>query len=105
MRAGGQCPGPVPGGRAGGGHPQGLEGDRRGKDSALPRGFDGGGVLRPPKDPEALAQALIGLLKDEELRRGIGSRARQRILEEYDIKNTAERLVEFYGSICKKEGR
>ena len=88
-----------------GGIPQVLEGDRRGKASSLPRGFDGCGVLLPPKDPEALAQALIGLLKDEELRRGIGSRARQRILEEYDIKNTAERLVEFYGSICKKEGR
>ena len=96
-----------------GGIPQVLEGGDHAGDKAregaengglpLPRGFDGCGVLLPPKEPEVLAEVLIRLLQDETLRREVGRRARERVLQEYDIKNTADRLVEFYGKVCKKE--
>lgn len=88
-----------------GGIPQVLEGGKRvdAEDNSLPRGFDGCGVLLPPKDPKTLAETLILLLREETLRERIGRRARNRILQEYDIKNTVDRLVYFYGKVCKKE--
>ena len=35
------------------------------------------GVSVPPGDPEALAQAVIGMLEDEERRRALGTAARE----------------------------
>ena len=101
-----------------GGIPQVVEGNRpakngggvrgRAKESigqlSLPRGFDGCGVLLPPKAPGVLADVLIRLLRDEGLRKRGGERGRQRIMQGYDIKNTADRLVVFYERVCKKEG-
>jgi glycosyltransferase involved in cell wall biosynthesis len=41
------------------------------------------GVIVPVEDPEALAEAIIGLLQDSAQRERFGSAARQRVQDEY----------------------
>lgn len=63
--------------------------------SDLPTGVrfvnqDGGtGMLVPPGDPNALAEALNELLEDDQLRAGLGKAARLRVEQEF----TAERMI------------
>ncbi|RLE96431.1 MAG: glycosyltransferase family 1 protein [Thermoprotei archaeon] len=54
------------------------------------------GVLVPPGDPEALAEALRALYEDEELRAQMGRRGRARILELYDWRVVIRHLEEVY---------
>ena len=56
-------------------------------------------VLVPPADPEALAEAVIGLLEDEPRRRALGEAARAVAAERYSWKTIAARLVEIYGQV------
>lgn len=56
------------------------------------------GLLVPPKDEQALAHAIIGLLGDKSLRQEMGSRGRLKA-EEYDWHNIAHRVVEYYSSL------
>jgi len=49
------------------------------------------GVLVEPRDAEALAQAIARLAQDEELRAALGSNARERVEQRFDVsKNIAE---------------
>ncbi len=57
------------------------------------------GVLLPPQNAEALAEALIGLLKDEKKRRNFGKNARCRIRNCYDINRNVEALMGYYGQL------
>lgn len=41
------------------------------------------GLLVPPKDPEAMANSILALLADEDLRRKLGQNARQLTIERY----------------------
>ncbi|MGQ9667116.1 MAG: glycosyltransferase [Anaerolineae bacterium] len=55
------------------------------------------GLLVPPADPEALAQAMMGLMDmTEGERRHMGLTARRRVEQSYHIRQTAERLLELY---------
>lgn len=54
------------------------------------------GILVPPKDPDALAEAVIHLLRDPELRRRLGSAARGRVLTEYRIERVVEQTLKVY---------
>jgi glycosyltransferase involved in cell wall biosynthesis len=53
------------------------------------------GVLVPPRDPEALARAILDLLRDPERREQIGARARERSAD-LSIDRIADRFVELY---------
>ena len=53
------------------------------------------GLLVPPKDEHALANAIIHLLGDKPLRQEMGSRGRLKV-EEYNWQNIARRVVEYY---------
>jgi glycosyltransferase involved in cell wall biosynthesis len=54
------------------------------------------GLLVPSRDPAALRAALERLLRDPELRRSLGSAARERVVRTASPATTAERLLEAY---------
>jgi phosphatidyl-myo-inositol alpha-mannosyltransferase len=60
------------------------------------------GVSVPPGDPEVLAQAVIGLLEDEERRRALGEAARELAAGEYGWDRIAERLLGIYELVTGK---
>ena len=59
------------------------------------------GLMVPPRDEAALAEALIQLLKNEELRREMGARGRQ-TAETYSWPNVARRVNEYYETLCNR---
>ncbi|TMD54498.1 MAG: glycosyltransferase family 4 protein [Chloroflexi bacterium] len=54
------------------------------------------GVLVPPGNPRALADALVGLLEDEPRRSALGAAARDLAEERYSWDDIARRLVQIY---------
>ncbi|MBI4418395.1 MAG: glycosyltransferase, partial [Ignavibacteriales bacterium] len=52
------------------------------------------GFLVPPRDPAALAERLIILLKNKSLRSSMGKRGRRRALELFDFARSVEHLEE-----------
>jgi len=58
------------------------------------------GFLVPPRDPEQFGTALIALLRDDQLRRDMGKRARRRALELF----TLDRLTDTYRDIYTRLG-
>jgi len=54
------------------------------------------GFLVPPKDPEALAEAIITLIRDPALREQMGKIGRQICLERFDISKTAHKIMKLY---------
>jgi glycosyltransferase involved in cell wall biosynthesis len=75
---------------------------------ALPEvvGSDGScGVLVPPEDPDALADAIRRLLADSDLRRKLAAAGRQRIEEMFTWEACARRCVEVYESVIAARKR
>jgi len=56
------------------------------------------GVLVDPRDPEQLAEALRGLLRDPQARTRLGAAARAQVLEKYTPRVMAERLYSAFFS-------
>jgi glycosyltransferase involved in cell wall biosynthesis len=54
------------------------------------------GLLIPPRDPEALAAALLHLLHDDEKRAAFGRAAREKALAEFDERVVFRRVVSAY---------
>jgi glycosyltransferase involved in cell wall biosynthesis len=65
---------------------------------ALPEvvGEPGGGILVPPRDPQALAAAILKILGDEAVRKKMGVLGRQRVESLFTWPKVAERTVEVY---------
>ncbi len=63
--------------------------------SGIPEAIEDGteGILVPPGDAEALADALAALAADPELRRRLGAAARQRMLRDFDLAANAHALA------------
>jgi glycosyltransferase involved in cell wall biosynthesis len=59
------------------------------------------GLIVPPKDSDALAQAIITLLKDEHLRRQMGENAYLIMNERFSRKTIADKLNEIYQDLTK----
>jgi glycosyltransferase involved in cell wall biosynthesis len=57
------------------------------------------GLLIPPGDVDALAQALVRVIGDEGLRARLGAAARRRYLERFDVRGYAERLSRLHRNI------
>jgi glycosyltransferase involved in cell wall biosynthesis len=72
---------------------------------ALPEvtGPDGLAALHvPPGDPEALAAAIARLLGDDDLRDRLGTAGRQRVLDEFTWRRTAQRTADWYAEAVEK---
>jgi glycosyltransferase involved in cell wall biosynthesis len=54
------------------------------------------GLLVPPRDPDALAQALDQLLGDAALRERLGRAARERVIENFRWERAARETAEVY---------
>jgi glycosyltransferase involved in cell wall biosynthesis len=59
------------------------------------------GLLVPPADIEKTADALISLIKSEELRSKMGSNGRNKVLIQYDWKNNLKSMIDLYRSLSK----
>ncbi|MEV7193993.1 glycosyltransferase [Streptomyces sp. NPDC093510] len=56
-------------------------------------------ALVPPEDPRALAEALITLLRDGELRDALGRRGRRHVLDHHDARRAAAAIDEVYDEL------
>ena len=54
------------------------------------------GLLVPPKDSEALADAVIRLLKDDDLRRSLGECGRASVYPRYDLSRLVQDMKDLY---------
>jgi len=54
------------------------------------------GLVVPPRDPQALAQAITRLLDDAPLRQKLGEAARRRVTTEFSLERLRSRLLEIY---------
>ena len=62
------------------------------------------GLLVPPQDSDALAEALIRLLSDADLRRRMGQSARERIATEFDGRAMAKGTEAIYEQLAEAKG-
>ena len=60
---------------------------------------EGAGVIVPPDDPQALADAIGDLLRDPSLRRRLGEAARERT-SEYDLASTMRKNLELWSDLA-----
>ena len=54
------------------------------------------GLLVPPRDPQAIADALDNLIANPQLRQSLGDAARARIRDHFDIDTMIARTREIY---------
>jgi glycosyltransferase involved in cell wall biosynthesis len=57
------------------------------------------GLLVPPDDPAALADAIIRLLEDENLRRSMGQAGRERVLQRFTWDEITQGLIQHYEAL------
>ena len=62
------------------------------------------GILVPPKDPNALADAIVRLLRDPELRKRLGNAGRERVLSEFRTDRIVEQTLKVYARACCPPG-
>jgi glycosyltransferase involved in cell wall biosynthesis len=58
-----------------------------------------GGILVPPEDPQALADAIKHLLANEQLRRGLGEAGRKRIEKHFTWEEAAKKTLKIYEEV------
>lgn len=69
--------------------------DVDGARESLPPGLVPHGLV-PAEDPQALAQALVGLLGDPPLRESLGRAAHRHVLNTHDVRHTADAVAAVY---------
>jgi glycosyltransferase involved in cell wall biosynthesis len=62
------------------------------------------GLLVPPKEPARLAQAILQLLADEELRRAFGRAGRERVVREYSFNRMVRRYEVLFDALLAQKG-
>jgi glycosyltransferase involved in cell wall biosynthesis len=63
----------------------------------------GGGVLVPPNDARALAEAIAGLLRDPARREQLGAAGRNAVRERFTDDHMAQRMLEVYRDTLERE--
>lgn len=59
------------------------------------------GLIVPPRDPRRLADAIVRLADDPELRRRLGAAARARYAAQFDPRSAGRRMVEIYRELVE----
>ena len=59
------------------------------------------GILVPPKDPSALAKAIIKVINDKESARNMGLSARKKVEREFSVEKMAAETEKVYMSLLK----
>ena len=59
------------------------------------------GILVPPKDPSALAKAIIKVINDKELARSMGLAAREKVEQDFSVEKMVEETEKVYLSLLK----
>ena len=62
------------------------------------------GILVEPGDYQALAKAIIRLLKDKGLRQKMGEEARKRVDERFSTEKMVAEIEKIYNELLKKKG-
>lgn len=65
----------------------------------------GSGMIVPPRNPEALGQAVVRLLKEDDLRLRLGRKARQEILTKYSDSMTVDTYWKLYHRLAGEKGK
>ena len=65
----------------------------------IPEVIGEAGVLVPPHDYVSLSEQIKRLILEDELREGLGKKARERALQEFDCQKVAEQIREAYQSL------
>jgi glycosyltransferase involved in cell wall biosynthesis len=59
-------------------------------------------LLTPPRDPDALARALLGVLRDPARGRALGAAGRARVVDAFDIRRTVEQVAAIYREVLRR---
>jgi glycosyltransferase involved in cell wall biosynthesis len=78
-----------------------LEGDKRGCDSFGPENATG--ILIPERNAEALAEAILTLLRENELRERLGANAATDASARFDLQTQVDQYLEWYAEILGGE--
>src|SRR2546425_5883290 len=62
------------------------------------------GVLVPPKDSRALAEALVALLKNPALRNAMGAAGRERVTKQFSIEAHVQKTMDVYAEALASRG-
>jgi glycosyltransferase involved in cell wall biosynthesis len=62
------------------------------------------GLLVPPRDPDRLAEAIVALLRDPNLRRTMGRSGRQRVAENFTVERMVEQTQKMYEQLLTEKG-
>jgi glycosyltransferase involved in cell wall biosynthesis len=60
------------------------------------------GLLVPPRDPEAMAAAIVRLLREPELARRLGQAARRRVEAEFTLPRMVQRMEDLYDGLLAR---
>ena len=69
--------------------------------SGIPELIDDGinGFLVPSRDPQALADRMASMLKDQALRERFAQAGRQRVLRDFDLQRSTRRILGLYHEV------
>jgi glycosyltransferase involved in cell wall biosynthesis len=62
------------------------------------------GLVVPPRDVPAVADACVALLSDDARRRELGARARERVLEHFTLRRSLDAYREVYERVARRPG-
>jgi glycosyltransferase involved in cell wall biosynthesis len=62
------------------------------------------GLLIPPKDPRAIADSVIRLLRSDDLRARMGRTSRKRVLERYSVESIGPQIEKSYADAISISG-
>ena len=72
---------------------------------ALPEVAGDAAEIVPPADPQAIADAIIGLMDDPKRAKELGEAGYRRVLENFTWEKAAEKVVETYREVMRDHGR